>query len=133
MPVDVATAVLRKTLPAQAALFGNGTTYSATSGKYSGMSVRWAILNLLAEDAIAPLPTAEVAATLQKGGISSGGKNFGANVSAVLSQMTNGRKETEQAEGGYCISEHGREVWDGIKKTEKYQNRQLSNGFEQPA
>lgn len=121
--LDRAIAFMRKPLPPQA--------HSVYSGKYSNMSVRWAILNLLAEDAVAPMPTSEIAEALQKGGISSRGKSFSSNVSAVLSQMTKEREETEQVGSGYCISEHGREVWEGIKNTEQYQNRQLSSESEQ--
>ena len=122
--LEQAIAFMRKPFPPQAA-------HNVYPGKYSNMSVRWAILNLLAEDAAAPMPTSEVAEALQEGGISSRGKNFSSNVSAVLSQMTRERNETEQVGGGYRISEHGREVWEGIKNTEQYQTRQLSSDPEQ--
>lgn len=129
--LDQAIAVVRKTVPSSASVRPDGAPqplHVASSGKYMGMSMRWAILNLLAEDASAPMPTSEVAAALQAGGISSSGKSFISNVSAVLSVMANTRKEIESAEGGYRITEHGREVWKGVKGTEQYQNRLVSSG-----
>jgi hypothetical protein len=130
--LDQTIAVVRRVLPNQSTLFSNGTSHAARPGKYMGISVRWAILNLLAEDAVSPMPTGEIADALRRGGISSTSKSFNANVSAVLSDMTNTRKETEQAGNGYQISDHGRDVWEGIKRTEQYQNRQLSIERERP-
>lgn len=121
--LEQAIAFMRKPIPLQ--------TLNVYPGKYSDMSVRWAILNLLAEDAVAPMPTSDIAEALQQGGISSRGKSFNSNVSAVLSQMTREREETEQIGSGYRISEHGRAVWEGIKNTEQYRTRQIHGDPEQ--
>src|SRR4051794_20397098 len=58
-----------------------------TSRVFAGLSVRWAILCLLAEYAQGPLGTAEIAQALRDGGITSNAQNFNGNVSAVLSGM----------------------------------------------
>lgn len=97
------------------------------SGKYANMSVRWAVLNLLAENAPGPMPTSEIASSLLKGGIRSSSRNFNSNVSAVLSTMANTREEVETVEGNYKITEHGREVWNAIKLSEPYRTRNHSS------
>lgn len=92
---------------------------------YAGMSVRWAILNLLCEHASGrPMGTAEISAALRAGGITSNAQNFTSNVSAVLSGMVNQRREIEQADNGFQVTEQGRAVWDGIKHTPQWLNRQ---------
>jgi hypothetical protein len=68
--------------------------------------------------------TAEIAAALRDGGITSSAQNFTSNVSAVLSGMVNQRREIEQADNGFQITEQGRTVWDGIKHTSQWLNRQ---------
>ena len=95
-----------------------------TNRCYAGMSVRWAILNLLCEHASGAMGTAEIAAALRDGGITSSAQNFTSNVSAVLSGMVNQRREIEQADNGFQITEQGRTVWDGIKHTPQWLNRQ---------
>lgn len=123
---------IRKLMSPQVSLFGPTPTIPVPSvavsqSRYSGMSVRWAILCLLAEDAPRPLGTGEIAQILRDGGITSQSRSFNSNVSAVLSVMANNRGEVETIEGGYRLTAHGRDVWNGIKLTPQYQNR-LSAG-----
>lgn len=107
MPVD--GIVESKVAPAQPVLTG-------MPGKYAGMGVRWAILNLLTEDADGPMAATEIANVLQLGGITSTAKNFRGNVSAVLSDMSLKRGEVEAGpEGGWQISPKGKSAWIHIK------------------
>jgi hypothetical protein len=95
--------------------------------KYAGMSVRWAILNLLAEDAPEPMRSSEIAIKLVEGGIISRGSDFAANVSAVISDMVNKRNEVERNdESAYSLSDNGRLAWAAIKHSPKYINRAVS-------
>ena len=94
-----------------------------TAERYTGISVRWAILNLLGEDAHGPMSSAQIADTLKNGGIISNGQNFTSNVSAVISDMTNKRSELESTDSGYRLSENGRAAWNAIKHSAKYINR----------
>ena len=94
---------------------------------YSGMSVRWAILYLLAENATGPMGRSEIAQALTDGGTTSNAQNFSSNVSAILSGMVNQRHEVQQAtDGGYEITDHGREVWQGIRRTSQWNARQAT-------
>lgn len=99
-------------------------------GKYAGMSVRWAVLNLLAEDSTKPMGTGEVADALQHGGITSTGKNFAANVSAVLSNMNNERKEVLSTDNGWVISDIGRQAWAHIRLRRAEQQRAISSSVQ---
>jgi hypothetical protein len=56
------------------------------------MSVRWAILTVLAEHANSPMTAAETGIALQACGITSSAQNFGGNVSAVLRKIINAEK-----------------------------------------
>ena len=95
--------------------------------KFAGMSVRWAILKLLSEEAPGPLKTLEIASLLASGGISSNSKDFTGNVSAVVSDMVNKRSELESAEGNaYKLTDNGRLAWAAIKHSPKYVNRAVS-------
>jgi hypothetical protein len=123
--IEAALAALRRLMPAEEIVESKPeepqpTLQGTTIGKYAGMGVRWAILRLLSEDAVKPMPTGEIADTLQNGGITSGSKNFAANVSAVLSDMNRIRGEVIwDAEGkGWTISEKGKEVWIHIKASQ---------------
>ncbi len=95
------------------------------AGKYAGMSVRWAILNLLSEDATGPMGTGEIADALRQGGITSAGKNFNANVSAVLSNMNNERNEVLSNEKGWVIAPAGRQAWAHIRVKRAAQQQEL--------
>ena len=111
----------------QSVQFTNGLEPEAAvtekSGMYSGLSTRWAILYLLAENTTIPMGRSEIAKALTDGGIMSNAQSFASNVSAVLSGMANERKEVEQVESGYQITDHGREVWQGVKRTPQWNAR----------
>jgi hypothetical protein len=94
--------------------------------RYAGMSVRWAILKLFSEHAPGPLKSSEIAQFLASGGIVSKGKDFTANVSAVISNMVKERKEMEPAEDGYRLTDNGNLAWAAIKHSPKYVNRASS-------
>jgi hypothetical protein len=96
--------------------------------KYAGMSVRWGVLKLMAEEAIEPLKTAQMAIRLVNGGMSSSGKDFASNVSAVVSDMVNKRKELEPAEepSTYRLTDTGKLAWAAIKHSPRYLNRPVS-------
>lgn len=92
--------------------------------RYAGISVRWALLCLMAEHVTEAIGTTEMAEALKAGGVRSSGANFNANVSAVVSDMARKRAELEAvAEGKYRVTDHGREVWDGIKRNPQYRYR----------
>lgn len=96
---------------------------------YSGISVRWAVLCLMAEHTNEPLGTAEMAAALEAGGVRSSGMSFVANVSAVVSDMAKKREELQPfGDDGkkYQITQKGRDVWDSIKKSRSYKFRRLN-------
>ncbi len=94
-----------------------------TNPQYAGMSVRWAILNLLAEDSDGPMPTSMIAEALTVGGVTSSSQNFTSNVSAVISVMTNTRHELESTASGHRLTEGGKRAWEAIKHTHQYINR----------
>jgi hypothetical protein len=125
--IDSAVAALRRLMPAEeiAARKDIQTPLPITvNGKYSGMSNRWAILSLLAEDATSPLSTGDIADALLAGGITSEGKSFSGNVSAVLSKMNHDRKEIVSRSQGWIITEVGKQAWIAIKAS-----RERKQGF----
>lgn len=93
------------------------------SGDYAGISVRWGVLKFLAEDAIGMSSTAEIADALRAGGMTSSGRDFVSNVSAVISVMVNKRGELIAHGGTYGLTDAGRAAWNAIKSTTAYQNR----------
>jgi hypothetical protein len=102
-----------------------------TVGRYSGMSVRWAILNLLSEDATGPMGTGEIAVALRQGGITSNAANFAGNVSAILSVMSKQKGEATAVEDGWVISPIGRQAWAHIRaKREAQQQANLSSNVQ---
>lgn len=117
--IDSAIGALRRLMPndatAQPIPAPPQPVVQVVPGRFSGLGVRWAILKLLAEEAIGPMKTGEIATALLAGGISSNGKNFPGNVSAVLSDMNRVRGEVTSGEDGYSLSRTGREVWAHIK------------------
>ncbi len=116
--IDAAVAALRRLMPDAPSApqpDSQATLLLASDGRYSGMSVRWAVLALLSEDAIAPMGTGQIAEALRAGGLTSGGKSFASNVSAVLSGMKSERGEIIPSEKGWIISEKGKEAWVHIK------------------
>ena len=106
------------------------TPASVRAGKYAGMSVRWAILNLLNEDATRPMSTGEIAEALQQGGITSTSRNFSANVSAVLSNMNNERGEVTSTENGWTIAPTGRSAWAHIRIRRAEQQQLISSSVQ---
>jgi hypothetical protein len=111
--IDTAVAALRRLMPIEEVPAPRDVqlTMDIATGKYADMSVRWSILNLLAEDALGPMGTAQIANALEIGGITTKGKNFSANVSAVLSDMGKVRGEVTSTPNGWAITPTGRESW----------------------
>lgn len=97
---------------------------SQSSNRFAGLSMRWAALWVLAE-ATEPLPTAIIAAELDKNGIVSKSANFVSNISAVLSAMTRDRNEVNQIDGKWQITDHGREVWKRISDARQREDTRL--------
>ena len=135
--IDSAMASLGRLIPADAkeelptTISDVQSTMKVPQGKYAGISVRWAILSLLNEDATRPLGTGEVAEALQEGGITSSGKNFPANVSAVLSNMNKVRGEVQNNAGeGWIITPSGRQAWAAIRALRARQGSMLSSSVQ---
>jgi hypothetical protein len=99
---------------------------------FAGISVRWSILGLMSDHVPAEevRGTAEMAEALAAGGVRSGGLNFVANVSAVVSDMVKNRQELEPTEDGkYRITQKGRETWQTIKVSRRYRTRLYAAGY----
>jgi len=93
------------------------------SQPFASMSVRWAILKLLAS-AGRPMATGEIAKALEAGGVESKGQRFSSIVSAVLSDMKSKKDEVESVEDGcYRLTEQGREAWEHIERSARYRYR----------
>lgn len=90
--------------------------------RYANMSVRWAVLKLLAEFGPIgrPMKSADISERLTIGGNEKASK---ATVSAVISDMVNKRNELEQADDGFQLAEGGKLAWNAIKHSAKYVNR----------
>lgn len=100
---------------------------TSSANRYAGMSVRWGVLQYLAKDAREPASTAEIAAALRKGGMTTSGRDFLSNVSAVISVMVNKRQELEAVgDGTYRLTETGHNAWNAITGTNQYQSRSLN-------
>jgi len=129
--VDTAITSLHRLIPEEAKselptpAMPNVPSAVVPSGKYAGMSVRWAILNLLAEDATAPMTTGDIAEAIRRGGIQTSGKSFSGNVSAVLSGMNHDRHEVVSGERGWAITEIGRSAWTHISAKRQAQQQQF--------
>lgn len=107
-------------------------TPSATSGeailshpanqKYASLSVRWAILDMMANSE--PKSTAEIADALINLGVQTKAANFANNVSAVLSTtMKEHHNEVEQLpDGKWCLTENGRSAIEHIRTTSRFQS-----------
>jgi hypothetical protein len=131
--LDAAIGTIRRQVsvaPAQLRLRDEAPMVSLTSSpqapNYAHMSVRWATLwNLSELDTEGAKKTAEVAQALRDGGYrTTMGDKFGNSVSAVLSVMK-GKGEVETVEdGAYRITPAGREVWEHIKKSERFRQTQ---------
>ena len=137
--VDQAIASLHRLIPEDvkpefqplAPVNGSAKPQAGQTNRYSGMSVRWAILYLLSEVAIGPMGTGEVATVLREGGITSTAKNFAGNVSAILSVMANEKKEARAVDGKWEISETGKQAWAHIRvKRESQQQLAISSSVQ---
>lgn len=89
--------------------------------KYANMSVRWAILDLLADSQKA-MTTAEIADALLAAGVQTRAANFANNVSAVLSTtMREDHNEVQQLpDGKWELTEKGKEAIEYIRTTPKF-------------
>lgn len=97
----------------------------ADNARFENISVRWGILSLMTDytpngDSLTP---GEMAEALIAGGVRSGGVNFAANVSAVVSSMKNRNELEPTGEGKYRITPHGRDVWQTVKVSRRYRGR----------
>ncbi len=102
---------------------------NAKDDPYKNMSMRWAILYLLAEHTDTALPTAEIASRILAGGDFTNSSNFTSKVSAILGQMV-AKGELERFGPDWRILPLGREIWETIKKGEKFLNRHTHGAFE---
>ncbi len=90
-----------------------------SSRKYAYMSVRWAILDLLAESE--PKTTAEIAEALIAAGVQTKAANFVNNVSAVLSTtMKEAHGEVQLADSKWQLTENGKSAIEHIRTTPKF-------------
>ena len=127
--IDAAVSALRRLMPIEEQPRQKDLQQSlpmVKHGRYSEMSVRWAILALLAEEAEGPLSTGQIAIKLIEGGVTSESRHFGANVSAVLSKMNHERKELESSPDGWRITEAGKTAWIHIKASREQKQFQPS-------
>jgi hypothetical protein len=86
--------------------------------KYSNVSVRWAILDLLHDKA---MTTPELADALKAAGVESKAANFANNVSAVLSTTMKEAKEVQQLpDGRWELTATGIEKIEHIRTTPKF-------------
>ena len=88
--------------------------------KYSNISVRWAILDLLNDSPA--MATAEIADTLLKSGIQTRATNFANNVSAVLTTtMKEEHQEVQQLpDGKWELTDKGKDAIEYIRTTSKF-------------
>lgn len=93
--------------------------------KYSGISVRWAVLGFLAEEATGPMGTGAIAEALEQRGVKKAGPSrFGNIVSAVISHLKS-KGELEAVDGGlYQLTKAGREMWGMIRASAKFRQTQ---------
>jgi hypothetical protein len=120
--IDKAVASLHRLIPDDAKEELPAPNYSnipvnpaVKTGRFSGMGVRWAVLNLLSEVATGPMSTGEIAAALKDGGVHSEAAKFAGNVSAVLSVMCRQKGEVTASGNGWTISAIGRQAWAHIR------------------
>jgi hypothetical protein len=123
---DAASRALSKPLPfPQPVGLGAAEPPPADPARFENISVRWAILSLMTDytpDAELRTPT-EMAEALIAGGVRTGGANFAANVAAVVSTMKARNELESPGDGKYGLTPHGKDVWQTIKLSSRYQNR----------
>lgn len=89
---------------------------------YAAISVRWAVLSLLADVATGPMSTGQIAEALQQRGVKKETKSpFGNIVSAVLSNLRVKGEVEPVGDGLYQLSDAGRSMWKHIKSGPKFQ------------
>lgn len=137
--IENAVAALRRLMPTEGISSPKDSQQSlpiVPNGKYAGMSTRWAVLNLLSEDASSPLTTGQIAEALVTGGMISGAKSFAGNVSAVLSGMNHDKQEVTSGPNGWEITDKGKNAWIHIKASREWkaaaQHGHSSNAPELP-
>jgi hypothetical protein len=87
--------------------------------RFRNISVRWGVLWFLSE-AESFVKTGEIAAALLDGGYKSEAVRFPNMVSAVLSAMKTKDEVQTNAEGGYRLTERGRNTWAAIRQGAKF-------------
>lgn len=85
----------------------------------SGMSMRWGVLCVLVDYAIAPMSSTEIADCMEKGGLPDRTGKMRKNVGAVLSRMV-GLQEVENAGNSYSATSFGKDMWDSIKRSPRF-------------
>jgi hypothetical protein len=96
----------------------------SSRSRFSNISVRWGVIWYLAEDVVGPetAKTGEIASALLEGGHRTQAKRFPNLVSAVLSGMkTKGEVETGK-DGGYRLTEQGRQTYESIRHSAKFRH-----------
>jgi hypothetical protein len=106
----------RASWPAHPQQTGSGVA----SARFANISVRWGVLWQLAEFSQDFTKTGEIARALLAGGYQSAAERFPNLVSAVLSAMkAKGEVETND-DGGYRLTEKGRQTWALIRQGTKF-------------
>jgi hypothetical protein len=91
------------------------------AGRFSSISVRWAVLWLLNDDLTEGASTPEIAQHLLSDGVTSKSTNFNSNVSAVLSAMRD-RGEVQQDATKWFLTDDGRQAWSHIRSSRVFNN-----------
>jgi hypothetical protein len=90
--------------------------------RFSYISMEWSVMWYLAEDVEGSAKTGEIASSLLAGGYRSQTERFPDLVSAVLSEMhAMGEVETSE-DGGYRLTEQGRQTWESIRQPCKFRH-----------
>lgn len=104
-----------------------------TEGNYARISVRWAVLWHLTEFSARPEKTGEITDALTRGGYVSQAGKFGNFVSAVLSTMkAKGEVQTTE-DGGFFVTDSGRQTWRAIKQGVKFREATASTAPPPPS
>jgi hypothetical protein len=88
--------------------------------RYSNMSVRWGAMWELADAGDEFQRTSAVANALLEGGYKTDATNFVNMVSAVLSNMKQKGEVETNGDGGYRLTEAGRQTWALIRQGHKF-------------
>jgi hypothetical protein len=123
--IDSAVTALRRLMPNEEISVPKDNQQAlpmVETGRYTGMSTRWGILQLLSEDASGPMSTGQIADALVAGGMTSNARSFAGNVSAVLSGMNHEKGEVTAGNDGWIISDKGKSAWIHIKASRERQH-----------